>query len=64
MRSRRDRYSPSISPTHACGPVSAARAARCVIEHTFEVEWLWMALHAAMTAVGATVQPQRQPVIA
>ena len=37
------RASPS---TQSCGPVSAATTAFCVIEQTFDVEWLWSALHA------------------
>src|SRR5438477_3887806 len=63
-RSRRRRYSSSISVTQSCGPRSAASAARCEIEQTLEVEWLWMALHAFTRAAGPTAQPQRQPVIA
>ena len=31
---------------------------------TFEVEWLWSALQAAIILTGPIVQPQRQPVIA
>ena len=37
----------SISVTQSCGPVSAATTAFCVIEQTFEVEWLCSALHGA-----------------
>ena len=36
----------------------------CVIEQTFDVEWLCSAFEAATTSFGASVQPQRQPVIA
>ena len=50
--------------TQSCGPVSAATTAFCVIEQTFDVEWLWSALQAATTAAGPIAQPQRQPVIA
>ena len=50
--------------TGACGPVSAASAAFCVIDETFDVEWLWSAFAAATTARGPSAQPQRQPVIA
>jgi hypothetical protein len=35
-----------------------------VIEQTFDVEWLWMALQALTSGCGPTAQPQRQPVIA
>ena len=31
---------------------------------TFDVEWLWIASDAAITAAGPIAQPQRQPVIA
>src|SRR5688500_16556837 len=62
--SRRVRYSFSISVTHSCGPLSAAVTAFCVIEHTFEVEWLCSALQALTSAAGPTAQPHRQPVIA
>ncbi len=58
------RYSSSISVTQSCGPVSAAMTAFCVIEQTFDVEWLCSALQAAITAAGPIAQPQRQPVIA
>ena len=37
----------------SCGPVSAATTAFCVIEQTFDVEWLCSALHAATTCAGA-----------
>ena len=50
--------------THSCGPLSAAVTAFCVIEQTFDVEWLWSALQAPTSAAGPTAQPQRQPVIA
>src|SRR3954462_11999398 len=63
-RSRRSRYSSSISVTHSWGPRSAASTAFCVIEQTFDVEWLWMALHALTSGAGPTAQPHRQPVIA
>jgi hypothetical protein len=53
-----------MSVTQSCGPVNPATTAFCVIEHTFDVEWLWSALHADTTAAGPTVQPQRHPVIA
>src|SRR3954447_5517894 len=62
--SRRVRYSASICDTDACGPVSAARAAFCEMDETFEVEWLCRALHAAITGAGPSAQPHRQPVIA
>ena len=45
-------------------PVNAATTAFCVIDETLEVAWLWIALSAAITAAGASVQPHRQPVIA
>ena len=50
--------------THSCGPRSAASTAFCVIEQTFDVEWLWMALQALTSGAGPTAHPQRQPVIA
>ena len=50
IRSRRRRYSSSMSVTHCCGPPSAATTAFCVIEQTLLVEWLWIALHAETTA--------------
>src|SRR3981189_3662882 len=45
--------------TGACEPISAATAAFCVIDVTFEVEWLWIALDAAITVGGAVCPPQR-----
>ena len=62
--SRRRRYSSSIARTVSCGPVSAWMAAFCVIDETFDVEWLWMAPQAAMSGAGPRAQPQRQPVMA
>src|SRR5579864_883144 len=62
--SRRVRYSFSMAVTGACEPVSAATAAFCVMEVTFDVEWLCSALEAAMTAAGPICQPHRQPVMA
>src|SRR5262245_6912151 len=62
--SRRSRYSSSMRVTGSCGPVSAARAAFCVIDAMFDVECPCTVLHAVVTTVGAIVQPQRQPVIA
>ncbi|MNC92387.1 hypothetical protein D3C83_88030 [compost metagenome] len=62
--SRRFWYSCSISVTHACGPVSAATTARCVMELTFDVSWLCRAFAAWTTGFGAAIHPQRQPVIA
>ena len=53
-----------MSVTHSCGPSSAARAAFCVIEQTFDVEWLCSALHALTSAAGASAHPHRHPVIA
>ena len=53
-----------MSVTQSCGPLSAATAAFCVIDETFEVEWLWSALQALISGAGASAQPQRQPVIA
>ena len=50
--------------TQSCGPRSAASTAFCVIEQTFDVEWLWIALHALTSGAGPTAQPQRHPVIA
>ena len=44
--------------------MSPATTAFWVIEHTFDVEWLCSALHAATTSLGPSVQPHRQPVIA
>src|SRR4029079_12678834 len=61
--SRRFLYSATISPTKPCGPVTAANAAFCEIDEAFDVEWLWSALHAAITSTGPTAQPQRHPVI-
>ena len=57
-------YSFSISVTQSCGPCRPACTARWVIEQTFDVEWLCSAFEAATTSFGASVQPQRQPVIA
>src|SRR5262252_1428706 len=62
--SRRVRYSSSIAFTGVWTPLSASTTAFCVIELTFEVAWLWIALHAATIFAGPIVQPQRQPVIA
>src|SRR5215471_8393583 len=62
--SRRVRYSSSIVFTGVCTPFSASTTAFCVIELTFDVAWLWIALHAAIIFAGPMVQPQRQPVIA
>ncbi len=53
-----------MASTHCCGPVSAAIAAFCVIELTFDVEWLCSAFAADTTAFGPAIHPQRQPVIA
>jgi hypothetical protein len=50
--------------TQCCDPVSAATTAFCVIEQTFDVEWLCSALAACTTGFGPTSQPQRQPVMA
>src|SRR5215475_634093 len=61
---RRVRYSLSIVLTGVCTPVSASTTAFCVIELTFDVAWLWIALQAAIIFAGPIVQPQRQPVIA
>src|SRR5215471_14477486 len=62
--SRRVRYSSSIVFTGVCTPFSASTTAFCVIELTFDVAWLCIALHAAMNFAGPIAQPQRQPVIA
>src|SRR3954466_2642553 len=62
--SRRTRFSSSIALTGVCTPFSASTTAFCVIELTFDVAWLWSALHAAIIFAGPIVQPQRQPVIA
>ena len=48
----------------SCGPDRAAIAAFWVIEATFDVECPWTALNALMTLLGASAQPQRQPVMA
>src|SRR3954467_13069304 len=62
--SRRLRDSFNTPVTQSCGPSSPASTAFCVIEQTFEVEWLCSAFSAATTSFGASVQPQRHPVIA
>ena len=62
--SRRVRYSSSIVLTGVCTPFSASTTAFCVIELTFDVVWLWIALHCAIIFAGPIVQPHRHPVIA
>ena len=50
--------------TAVCGPVMAASAAFCVIDVMFDVVWPWITLKTDVSALGATVHPHRQPVIA
>src|SRR4051812_49131463 len=64
MLSRRSRYSASIDLTASCLSESAANAAFCVIDMIFEVDCPCTVLISVVSSFGATVQPQRQPVIA
>src|SRR5450756_970954 len=63
-KSRRRRYSKSISSRESCGPLSASTAAFWAIEFGLEVDWLWSLAAAETTRGGASTKPMRQPVMA
>src|SRR5580704_5029606 len=63
-KSRRLRYSASMSGTESCDPFSASTAAFCAIDVGFEVEWLCSFIIAPIIGSGASPYPMRHPVIA
>src|SRR6476660_10570558 len=63
-KSRRRRYSASITGIEFCGPRMASTAAFCAMEVGFEVLWLCSLFMALMIGVGANAKPIRQPVMA
>ena len=64
MLSRRRAYSASIVTTVSMLPRIAARAAYCVIEFGFEVDWLCSFATASTSGFGARTYPMRHPVMA
>src|SRR5580700_7080795 len=63
-KSRRLRYSASITPTESCGPRNASTAAFCAIDVGLEVEWLCSLFMAVTIGGGTRAYPMRQPVMA
>src|SRR5437016_6534329 len=63
-KSRRLRYSASITLTDSCGPRNASTAAFCAIDVGFDVEWLCSFVIALTIEGGTRPKPMRQPVMA